>query len=128
MNSDIRVGVRLLRAGQTDEAIRELQTARADLHYQWRSLYYLGFCFKGRNNWRLAQRNFEEALQGLPAGEESARKEILFQLAQGAADSGDLAKAVDLAHELANLDFSFRDIGRLLDEWQERMQKADVSG
>ena len=61
-------------------------------------------------------------------GEESARKEILFQLAQGAADSGDLAKAVDLAHELANLDFAFRDIGRLLDEWQERRQKADVPG
>ena len=30
----------------------------------------------------------------------------------------------DFAHELANLDFAYRDIGRLLDEWQERMQKA----
>jgi tetratricopeptide (TPR) repeat protein len=118
------VGVRLLRAGQTDEAILELQAARSDPRQRWRSLLYLGYCFKNRNNWRLAQRNFEEALQGLPAGEENSRKELLFQLAQGAAEAGDLAKAMDLGYELANLDFGYRDIGRLLDEWQSRLQQA----
>ena len=87
-------------------------------------MLYLGYCFKNRNNWRLAQRNFEEALQTLPIGEDASRKELLFQLAQGAADSGDLSKAIDLAYELANLDFSYRDIGRLLDEWQDKLQKA----
>jgi Tfp pilus assembly protein PilF len=118
------LGVRLLRANQTDEAIRELQAARADPHYQWRSLYFLGFCFKARNNWRLAQRNFEEALRCLPANEEETRKEILFQLAHGSADAGDLAHAVELGYELANLDFAYKDIGKLLDEWQTRLQKA----
>jgi Flp pilus assembly protein TadD len=118
------VGVRLLRAGQTDEAILELQAARSDPRQRWRSLLYLGFCFKSRNNWRLAQRNFEEALQNLPASEEASRKELLFQLAQGFAEAGDLAKAVDLGYELANLDFGYRDIGRLLDEWQSRLQQA----
>jgi len=120
----LELGVRLLRAGQTDGAIVELQAARTDPRQRWRALLYLGYCFKNRNNWRLAQRNFEEALQTLPAGEDASRKELLFQLAQGAADSGDLGKAVDLAYELANLDFSYRDIGRLLDEWQNKLQKA----
>lgn len=119
------LGVRLLRAQQLDEAIRELQGVRSDPRYQWKALLYLGFCFKNRHNWRLAQRNFEEALKDLPAGEEDWRKEILFQLAQGAADSGDLAKAVDLAHELANLDFGYHGIGQLMDEWEERMHQAD---
>jgi tetratricopeptide (TPR) repeat protein len=122
------LGVRLLRAGQTDEAIRELQAARSDPRHFWRSLLYLGYCFKARNNWRLARRNFEEALQNLPPGEEASRKEILFLLAQGAADAGELAVAVDMGSELANLDFTYRDIGRLLDEWQTRLQNADVSG
>jgi tetratricopeptide (TPR) repeat protein len=121
------VGVRLLRAGQVDEAIRELQAARADPRHHWRSLLYLGFCFKSRHNWRLAQRNFQEALQELPAGEEETRKEILFQLAQGSAEAGDLAAAVDLAHELANIDFAYRDIGQLLDDWQARLHQANVS-
>lgn len=120
----LELGIRLLRAEQYDEAIRELQSARTDPRLQWRALYYLGFGFKKRNNWRLAQRNFEEALHHLPAGEESARKDILYQLAQGLAESGDLARAVDLGCELANLDFSYRDIGRLLDEWQNKLQQA----
>jgi tetratricopeptide (TPR) repeat protein len=114
------LGVRLLRAGQVEEAIRELQAVRNDPRHYWRALLYLGHCFKGRNNWRLAQRNFEEALQNLPPGEETSRKEILFQLAQGHADAGDLTRAIELGYELANIDFGYHDIGRLLDEWQAR--------
>jgi tetratricopeptide (TPR) repeat protein len=114
------LGVRLLRANQLDEAIRELQAARADPRHHYKALYYLGFCFKNRNNWKLAQRNFEEALKDLPPSEESMRKELMFQLAQGAADAGDLNKAVEVGMELANVDFSYKDIGRLLDDWQSR--------
>ena len=115
------LGVRLLRAGQTDEAIRELQAARGDPRVLWRSLLYLGHCFKSRNNWRLARRNFEEALANLPGGEDAARKEVYFQLAQGCAEAGDLRAAVDYGNELANLDFGYRDIGPLLDGWQARL-------
>jgi tetratricopeptide (TPR) repeat protein len=117
------LGVRLLRAGQVDEAIRELQASRSDPRHQWRSLLYLGHCFRSRHNWRLAKRNFEEALRQLPAGEDEVRKEILFHLAQGSAEEGELAEAIDLGTELANLDFAYRDIGQLLDEWQTRLQQ-----
>jgi Flp pilus assembly protein TadD len=127
MGHRFELGIRLLRAGQIDEAIRELQTARSDPRHHWRALMYLGHCFKARNNWRLARRNFEEALQNVPPHEDAARKEIMFQLAQGCAEANDLASAVDIGHELANLDFAYRDIGRLLDEWQARLQKADVA-
>jgi tetratricopeptide (TPR) repeat protein len=120
------LGVRLLRAGQTDEAIRELQAARADPRNHWRALLYLGYCFKNRNNWRLAKRNFEEALQQMPPGEDAARKEVLFQLAQGAAEAGEWTYAVDMGHELANLDFTYNDIGRLLDEWAARIQQGNA--
>jgi tetratricopeptide (TPR) repeat protein len=121
------VGVRLLRAGQIDEAIRELQTSRVDPRHRWQSLLYLGHCFKARNNWRLAERNFEEALKSLPAGETSNRKDLLYELAVGCAEANDLSKAIDMATELANIDFSYRDIGRLLDEWHTRVQQADIS-
>jgi len=117
------LGIRLLRAGRYDEAIRELQGVRNDPRHHWQALMYLGYCFKGRNNWRLAQRNFEEALQNIPAGEDDRRKELLFQLAQGSAEAGDLGRAVELGYELANMDFSFRNIGRFLDEWQARIQQ-----
>jgi tetratricopeptide (TPR) repeat protein len=112
------VGVRLRRLGQVDEAIRELQMSRADPRHRWQSLLQLGHCFKARNNWRLAQRNFEESLQALPVADTENRKELLYELAQGCAAAGDLSHALDLAHELANLDFNYRDINRLLDEWE----------
>lgn len=125
--SRFELGVRLLRAQRVDEAIIELQAARTEPRYQWRALFFLGFCFNQRSNWRLAQRNFEEALQHLPAGEENTRKEILFQLASGAADNGDLAKAIDVGNDLANIDFAYRNINQLLDTWQQNLDGSRSS-
>src|SRR5262249_19123386 len=120
----LELGIRLLRAGQHEQAIVALQAARPDPRQGWRAYLYLRHSFKQPNLWKPALRNFEEALQHMPPGEESARKEILFQLAQGSAEAGDLATAIDLATELADLDFGYRDIGRLLEEWQSRLQQA----
>jgi tetratricopeptide (TPR) repeat protein len=127
MSHRYEVGVRLYRAGQLDEAIRELQAARVDPRSRWQALLTLGLCFKARNNWRLAERNFEEALKNLPAGESEHRKEILYELAAGSAEANELNKAIDMGTELANIDFSYRDIGKLLDDWQKRAEQANVS-
>lgn len=124
MSHRFELGIRLLRAGQVDEAIKELQAARSDPRHHAKALIYLGYCFKNRKNWRLAQRNFEEALRDLAAGDDTLRKDLLFQLAQGCAEAGDLVKAVDFGMELANLDFSYQNIGQLLDDWQTKLQKA----
>jgi tetratricopeptide (TPR) repeat protein len=118
------MALRLMRTGQVDEAIKELQSLRADPRHQSKVLVYLGFCFKGRNNWRLAQRNFEEALRYLAPADENLRKEVLYQLASGYAEAREFARAVDLACELANLDFAYKNISELLDQWQARLQKA----
>jgi hypothetical protein len=120
----LELGMRLAEADQLDEAIVELQHARKDPRLLWKAALHLGLCFKRRNNWRLAQRNFEEALAQLPPGEEDGRKELLYQLAVGSAEAGELQKAVDLGHDLANIDFGYKDIGKLLDEWQERLQEV----
>jgi tetratricopeptide (TPR) repeat protein len=120
----IELGTRLLKADRIDEAITELQVARRDERLKWRASLLLGLCFKKRNNWRLAQRNFEEGLAAVPPNEEATRKELLYQLASGAAENGDLPRALDLGHELANLDFGFKNIGKLLDEWNDRLQSA----
>lgn len=124
MSLRLEVGIRLYRGGQTDEAIRELQAARADTRIRWQAQVNLGHCFKARNNWSLAQRNYEEALQAIPPSEKALRKEVLFLLAKGASENGDLPKALERGNELANEDFAYRDIGRLLDEWQTQLNKV----
>jgi tetratricopeptide (TPR) repeat protein len=117
------MGLRLLRAGQLDEAIKELQAVRNDPRHHGKSLFYLGLCFKTRNNWRLAQRNFEEALKHLGAGDDFLRKEAMFTLAAGFAENGDLDRAIDLGCELANLDYNYKNIGGLLETWQAKAVK-----
>jgi len=118
----LELGIRLAEAEMLDEAIVELQQVRKEPRLLWKAAMHLGLCFTKRSNWRLAQRNFEEALAALPANEEEGRKEILYQLAIGSAEAGELQKAIDLGHDLANIDFGFRDIGKLLDQWQASLQ------
>jgi tetratricopeptide (TPR) repeat protein len=120
----LELGVRLMKSGQTEEAIAELQAARSDGRLAWKALLALGQCFQVRNNWKLARRNYEDALQALPQSEKNGRKDVLFVLAKGCADAGELADAVEIGHDLANIDFAYRDIGRLIDEWQAKLQQA----
>jgi tetratricopeptide (TPR) repeat protein len=117
------MGLRLLRAGQLDEAIKELQSVRSDPRHLGRATFYLGVCFKTRKNWRLAQRNFEEALEHLPPAEDEMRKEAMFFLAAGFADAGEIDRAIDLGCELANMDYNYKNIGALLDVWQAKAAK-----
>lgn len=123
----IALALRLRENGQIDEAIQELQTARRDPRQRGRALLELGRCFVQRKNWALAKRNFNEALQNLPPGEEDQRKELLFQLAQIAAEDKDWETAVSLGTELADLDFGYQDIGKLLDVWQQHANETKVS-
>ena len=124
LNQRLELGIRLMKGDQLDDAITELQQARRDDKLKARASLYLGVCFKKRNNWRLAQRNFEEALQVLGTHDEPTRKEVLYQLATGSAENNELARALDLGHELANLDYNYKGIGKLIDDWQNRLQQA----
>jgi tetratricopeptide (TPR) repeat protein len=118
------MALRLIRVGQVEEAIKELQGLRHDARNLGKILFYLGFCFKTRNHWRLAQRNFEESLQHLAAGDEELRREALYLLATGYAEHGEYQRAVELGCELANLDFSFKNIGASIEQWQSKLQKV----
>src|SRR5262249_51194986 len=92
----LELGYRLMRADQIDEAIVELQQARKETKHAGRAAMYLGQCFRRRKKWPLALRNYEDALAQLPPNDEANRKEVLFQLAHGHAETGDYAKALDL--------------------------------
>ena len=120
----LELGTRLAETDQLDAAITEFQQVRKDARHGWKACLQLGLCFKKRNNWRLAQRNLEEALASLPPNDEIARKEVLFQLATGFADAGELQRAIDLGNDLANIDFGYKQIVKQIDGWQERIQEA----
>jgi tetratricopeptide (TPR) repeat protein len=121
LSAKFELGAKLYKADKFDDAIAELQQVRREEKYKGKAALVLGHCFRKRNNWRLAQRNYEDALAAIPESDEAARKDVLYHLAVGAAEHGDLPRALDLGHELANLDFNFKNIGNLLEEWQAKV-------
>ena len=112
-NADYQYGKRRLREIDRRVRLRGAQVA----------LFYLGFCFQARKNWRLALRNFEEALQNLNENETHLRKEAMYYLAIGHAETNDFNRALELGSELANLDYNYKNIGALLDQWQAKAAK-----
>jgi tetratricopeptide (TPR) repeat protein len=120
----LEVGVRLYRARQHKEAIPHLQAARTVPAQRVRALLHIGYCFKELGNWDLARRALEDGLKELPREDMTLRREFLFELARGAADHGDLTTAVERGNELAFLDFNYRAISELLEEWRGGLQRA----
>jgi tetratricopeptide (TPR) repeat protein len=114
------MSVRLYQAGQPEAAIQEFQKLRTDPKHRVRVLIYLGLCFIARNNWRLAQKNFEDGLAQMTSTEEHFRKDIMYHLAVGYSQNGELQKAIDLGSELANIDYTFKDIGPKIEQWQAK--------
>lgn len=119
------LGTRLLKSGQVDEAVSVLQRVKGDERYKGKASLMLGVAFrkKGKSGWPLAQRSFDEALQALPTGDEANRKEAMYHLAVGCSENGDVDRAIEVGHELANLDFGYKDIGKRLDDWHAKSGK-----
>jgi len=112
------MGVRLLRAGRVEDAIRELQLSRDDARFRWRSTFFLGQCHRARNDPAEAVRHFEATLAQMPPGETDRRKEVLYLLATLYAAGGDRAKAITYGESLVAQDAGFRDIAALMERWQ----------
>jgi hypothetical protein len=47
----------------------------------------------------------------------------MFHLATGYAGAGEIDRAIDLGCELANLDYNYKSIGTLIEEWQAKTVK-----
>ena len=123
MSHRYEAGVRLLRAGQVDEAIQELQAARGDPRLRWQALTQLGHCFKARTTGASLSETLRKRLRLSPTAEAAKKKEVLFLSARAAPKRAICARR-GCRQRLANIDFSYRDIGRMLDEWQTRLDGA----
>lgn len=123
------MGVRLKKGGQYKEAIDCLQKALGDPKRKAQTHMEIGECFHYIKQYKLAMKNYEDALEAAGTRDLDQRKLALYRagkLALGLAEkfsAGDdpqakeeTDRAENYLNELAGMDFGYKDVSTLLDK------------
>lgn len=113
-------GVLLQQKGLAKEAIAEFQLALADQSRVGDCLLALGQCFQKIGQNKLAMGRYEEAVLKLSPGDN--KKKALYLATKLAFALDDIDKAEKYGLELAATDFSYKDLGEILDKITKRRQ------
>ena len=108
--------------GQFREAIGELQKAQQDESLQAECFLAIAQCFQEIKQYKLALSHYEKAIVAFGTADSESSKKALYYGARLAAGLGDLPKAEELAGRLAAIDFSYKDVGDLLDKISKKLQ------
>jgi tetratricopeptide (TPR) repeat protein len=107
-------GVLLQQRKQIKEAIAEFQQAKSEVTRKGECFLALGMCFQMIRQTKLAMTHYQEAVTALPNNDN--KKKALYLAAKLAYELEDYEKAEDYGHQLAAIDFSYKDLGDLLDK------------
>ncbi len=109
------LGSFLMTHGRVKEAIAELQKAKVDSALAGQCLLALGQCFQHIKQYPLAMLHYEQAIEKLDKNSEEIKK-ALYLGARLALGLNKISEASDFANRLAAIDFSYKDVGDLLDK------------
>jgi tetratricopeptide (TPR) repeat protein len=104
-----KLGRLLLKQGEIDEALGELQRAVVDPRVKTDALVGLGQAFFKKGMFDLARRQLERALESIPAGSPRS-KEILYNLGLVAEKGGAPKDALGFYLRIYEVDVAYRDI------------------
>jgi len=100
---------KLLRAGDVDAALSELQRCSNEPRVRDEALFFLGQCFQKKGILDLAQKEFEHALQSTD-GKSDRAKEILYNLGTIAEAQGKRDSARSYYIRIYEIDIGYRDV------------------
>jgi tetratricopeptide (TPR) repeat protein len=110
-----------------EEAIKQYQQAQSDPRRKGLCLLNLGQCFEKIGQHRLAIKHFEDAIQEISDRDADNKKRALYAAAVLAYRLKDYRRAEQHASALAAMDYSYRNIGELLDRIAKRLE-AEKAG
>ena len=102
-------GVTLYDNDYVNESIQQFQLAQRNAKSRVRALYYLGLCFKAKQQYDLAMDQLQTANSELLIMD-TTKKDVLYELGQIAELMGDTAKAAEFYKEIYSTDISYRDV------------------
>lgn len=113
----LQLGKRLMRLGEDDAAIGELQKSVADPRSEREARIALGQCFHKKGFLDLARKEFRSALEGMPAHDERA-KEILYTLGGIAEAENDSVEARSFYARVFEVDIGYRDVAQKMERFR----------
>ena len=117
------LGVFYMHQHQFKEAIGELQKAKIDEGIAGQCLLFLAECFQQIKQYSLAALHYDQAVEKLDAQSEEIKR-ALYNGARLALGLKNVAKASEFANRLAAIDFSYKDVGGLLDKIAKAMHNG----
>ncbi len=118
-------GLRLIAHQKYDEAIPLFQEAQRDPRRRIACMNHMGFCFFAKGWIQDAIDIFTRAIDSLEIKDDDAGKELRYNLAQAYEVLGDTDKALDIYRKIAQLDFSYRDVSRRVDQLRSKKKEPD---
>jgi tetratricopeptide (TPR) repeat protein len=103
------LGVVLFDNDYINEAIQQFQLSQRSPQHRIKSLYYMGLCFKRKQQYDLASEQLTQAVSGL-AGMDEMKKDIIYELGALAEAMGDTQKAVGFYKQIYQVDIGFKDV------------------
>ena len=110
------LGYRYMKTRRYAEAIRELQTAKNDPRRRGLCMLVLGECFQQIKRYELAKRHYEAAILEIPEHDSDNKKKALYLVGRLTLGLGELEPAEKHLSALAALDFTYKDVAKLLDK------------
>ncbi|MEW6072131.1 MAG: tetratricopeptide repeat protein [Planctomycetota bacterium] len=105
----LQLAKKLLRGGQIDEALGELQRCQAEPRVRDEAAFYMGRCFHEKGILDLARKQYERALE-TTNGTDDRAKEILYNLGSIAEAEGKTAEARSFFIRIYEVDIGYRDV------------------
>ncbi len=105
----------LIRSQKYDQAIPLLQESQKDPKLRLVSMDKIGLCFLLKGWYDDAIDIFLNALQSCQTQESSVAKDIRYNLARTYEESGQKQEALEIYRKLAQVDFSYKDVGERID-------------
>ncbi len=100
-----------------DEALKRFQSTFKDPKFRVESGQKLGICFDAKGQYELALKRFDETLAGFPAEIRDERwKNIMYFKALTLTKFSKLEDALKILYEIYELDVSFKDVGKKIEE------------
>ncbi len=111
----LKLARRLMRAGDTDGALAELQRCQNEPRIRQDALFHMAQCFHEKGIFDLAKKEYEHALEGANGMSDRA-KEILYSLGEIAETRGEREDARTYYIRIYEVDIAYRDVANKMAE------------